>query len=422
MRVMRRSPIGGRHLLVGTMRRSRACLLLFALSCGVNAQFDAVANALGPLSGADSTHPNVGWVTDHAKGIAPVVSAAGALTVTGDTRMYLVQDYTQNAWREHRYERIDLMAQPLVFTLDLSGVPCGCLACVYLVAMKDPSEAGPNYCDMAENLAPGYEEGTCTELDILEANNNAMQTAIHTETGGSFGSGRCDKNGCFARVGGPTAPSEEQGKYGRGKTIDSMRPFQVSTAVDAEGAMTITLSQGSATAVSFDRRMAGNPQGGGVPRDALAATRAAQGKLALVVSMWSSGDMSWLDGGCSSCSLDSAHFTISDVLVAGSVAPSAPPPPPLPPPILRLVQGGGAIPESRLVRLPLASVSSSEFSSSYQQYAATLQADHPNEVAIDGEPAPLEPPRREPALPRPRGCSPLLPAGRRRARPQPLVG
>ena len=44
------------------------------------------------------------------------------------------------------------------------------------------------------------------ELDVLEANNWAMQTAIHTETGGSFGSGNCDRNGCFARVGGPMAP------------------------------------------------------------------------------------------------------------------------------------------------------------------------------------------------------------------------
>ena len=47
------------------------------------------------------------------------------------------------------------------------------------------------------------------------------------------------------------------------------------------------------------RHMAGNPQGQGVPANALLATKAAQGKLALVASMWSSPDLSWLDGECS---------------------------------------------------------------------------------------------------------------------------
>ena len=33
-----------------------------------------------------------------------------------------------------------------------------------------------------------------------------MQSAIHTQTGGAYGSGKCDRNGCYARVGGPQAP------------------------------------------------------------------------------------------------------------------------------------------------------------------------------------------------------------------------
>ena len=78
-----------------------------------------------------------------------------------------------------------------------------------------------------------------------------------------------------------------------------MRPFDVLTAVDEEGAMSIRLIQGEAEVTSFDRRMAGNPQGQGVPTSALLATKAAQGKLALVASMWASPDLSWLDGECS---------------------------------------------------------------------------------------------------------------------------
>eukprot|EP00966_Prymnesium_polylepis_P157523 3640482-Prymnesium_polylepis.2 len=43
-----------------------------------------------------------------------------------------------------------------------------------------------------------------------------MQTAIHTQLGGTYGSGNCDRNGCFARVGGPQSPPELQDAYGPG--------------------------------------------------------------------------------------------------------------------------------------------------------------------------------------------------------------
>ena len=75
---------------------------------------------------------------------------------------------------------------------------------------------------MAENVKPGYQEGTCTEIDLLEANNNATQTAIHTELGGSFGSGNCDRNGCFARIGGPMSPWDKKELYGPNKKINSI--------------------------------------------------------------------------------------------------------------------------------------------------------------------------------------------------------
>ena len=174
---------------------------------------------------------------------------------------------------------------------------------------------------MAENVKPGYNGGTCYEVDIFEANNNAMQTAIHTELGGSYGSGNCDRNGCFARVGGPQSPRDLQGKYGKYKTINSMKKFLVSVKSDSDGALTITLSQDGKTVQSFNRYMAGNPQGKGVPQRALGHMKDAQGKLALVASMWSSPDLSWLDGpGCNQCSLPSASFTLK--LLKGS-APGA---------------------------------------------------------------------------------------------------
>ena len=306
----------------------------------VQAKPSAAQQGFGPAPTVNPDHPRAGWALDHAMDRQPSIHMPdGAFTVIGDVRAYLVQDVRHTHWGLHKYERIDLQKQPLVFTIDLSQVPCGCLACVYLVAMKDPEGSLSNYCDMAENVAPGYGGGLCMELDILEANSHAMQTAIHTQTGGSYGSGNCDRNGCFARVGGPRSPSDQREQYGPGKHIDSSKPFRVETSVDAAGATTITLQQDGKRAVSFDRRMAGNPQGKGVPESALRVTKAAQGKLALVVSMWSSKDMSWLDGSCHSCQLQHARFTISDVKVAAAhpsplpPSPSLPPfPPPLPPP------------------------------------------------------------------------------------------
>ena len=178
---------------------------------------------------------------------------------------------------------------------------------------------------MAENVRPGYGGETCYELDIFEANNNAMQTALHTSLGGAYGSGNCDRNGCFARIGGPQSPGHLQGAYGRwGKEIDSSKPFGVKVAADALGALTITLHQDGKTVTSFDRNMAGNPQGAGVHSSALNAIKGAQGKLALVASLWQSPDLSWLDGpGCNQCSLSSASYTIR--IKDGSVPDVGPP-------------------------------------------------------------------------------------------------
>ena len=91
----------------------------------------------------------------------------GAVKLTGNARAFLVQDSLQTSWAEHKYMRLDLSRHPLSFTLDLSGVPCGCLACVYLVAMADPSADDDGYCDMAENVKPGLDGGPCTELDLV---------------------------------------------------------------------------------------------------------------------------------------------------------------------------------------------------------------------------------------------------------------
>ena len=97
----------------------------------------------------------------------------------------------------------------------------------------------------------------------------AQQTAIHTELGGTLGSGNCDRNGCFQKIGGPMSLPSLREAYGPGKTIDSMRPFDVAASVSKDGSFRVALSQGAGrTVTSFDHKVAGNPQGKGVPRTA----------------------------------------------------------------------------------------------------------------------------------------------------------
>ena len=284
-------------------------------TCGVA----KVASAIGPVH-VSRGGPSPGWVVDVARTTAPAVELpSGKLRIKGSSRLFLVQNKTHESWKGHKYVRFDMEDKPLEFEADLSGVPCGCLACVYLVAMPDPNEHdGSNYCDMAENVRPGFNGGPCTEIDIFEANNGAMQTAVHTELGGKYGSGNCDRNGCFARIGGPQAPKSKQDDYnfglpttGTSNYIQSSKPFKVHASVDSEGALTIKLSQSSHSTTSFSKSMAGNPQGEGVPAKSLRDMKAAQGKLALVASLWKASDLSWLDGpGCNACELSEASYTI----------------------------------------------------------------------------------------------------------------
>ena len=117
---------------------SRCCFLVMLLQIPMlRAQL-----AHGP-AGGDQSRPNIGWVTDHT-GRASL--NGGSFSAYGDSRFYLVEDYTKQRWDDHKYVRLDLRSTPLEFTLDLSKVPCGCLACVYMVQMDNPRGGRSNYC------------------------------------------------------------------------------------------------------------------------------------------------------------------------------------------------------------------------------------------------------------------------------------
>ena len=119
----------------------------------------------------------------------------------------------------------------------------------------------------------------------------ALQSALHVEAGGAFGSGRCDRIGCFARTGGGNAPPERKEAFGPGKRIDTSFPFELRASADGKGTggVTVRLYQEGKEVTVFDQSIAGNPQGSSVPASAAIATAAAieaTGGLALVASLW----------------------------------------------------------------------------------------------------------------------------------------
>ena len=276
--------------------------------------------AQGPVASVGSA--SAGWVLDSGHGVH-YSQRDGNLRLGGQTRGALVHDFKQRGWSRHKYLRFDLSVAPLVFSIDVSNVPCGCVAAVYLVKMRDPSLGRSNYCDAAGSLIPGLNGEPCLEMDIVEANENGLQSALHTETGGgTFGSGRCDRFGCFARM--------DRRAYGRGgDIIDTAIPFDVHAMVADDGELNVELYQEDRHIIAFDKRKAGNPEGDGVPPDAISATKTAMGKLALVASLWKTKE-DWLDGRTCTCDIDNASFEVSR-LRSQKAPPPSPPPAPLPP-------------------------------------------------------------------------------------------
>jgi hypothetical protein len=158
------------------------------------------------------------------------------------------------------------------------------------VAMRDPSSNSPNYCDLSYAFDPGFGGGVCTEFDLLEADNTAFSSNLHTRRGEGH-DGSCNSWGCNALLGPKAKYGSDRNSYGLGEhhSINTERPFGVSVAMDAAKGLRIQLTQGRASVIAFDRSKAGNPIGRGVPMDAISAMQAAMGSFVLVASLWSTG-------------------------------------------------------------------------------------------------------------------------------------
>jgi len=204
--------------------------------------------------------------------------------------------------------RFNLTNAEMRFTVDVSGVPCGCNAAVYFVAMPDSQ-----YCD-AWNGVPGIDGGMCTEVDLMEANSVSFASTLHTETG--WRDNACNADGCGVKLG-PLGRGWRRCAFGgdcapSGGHIDASQPYEVYTAMDEDGHMFTSLRQGSVTLPVYSGAVA-RWQETAEAREHL-RERMAQNVFALVASIWTSADgtMAWLDGGCDApCDVSAATVTIS---------------------------------------------------------------------------------------------------------------
>jgi len=256
-------------------------------------------------------HPTAGWATD-MPGTDHGWSWAqnGGFGIQGKQRMYLMEDINAPSWWASKYVRFNLLGKTLTFTVDLSGVPCGVVACFYFVALWKPGP-GSSYCDIQPNF------GGCFEIDVMEANSHAYEASLHTDIGtrNAF-DGTCNLNGCYVNVG--KLPYTKSGLkttdlYGPGaKVIDTTRAFQVTASVSEQGYMNVTLSQEGRFLPHFNRTEAANipgpgkqnhwklekyPKPGGISKaEAAKVVAAMKNGVRLVASTWTTADTNWFDG------------------------------------------------------------------------------------------------------------------------------
>jgi hypothetical protein len=218
---------------------------------------------------------NAGWAARDAWAYDKMQTSQRAdgqwqLTVTGVAKLFLVENYASGNsrnWASHRWTLLDLRGRTLRFHLDLSRVMCRCAATIYMTYMKMPSAGPTGEWDCGINTGPtaGRDGGSCTEVDLVEANAQAFQSTLHTHQGRTP-DGSCDQHGCMVNwghwassVGGvPTASLYGKSPIAGG--IDTTRPFFVSIAFDHDGVWDLSLSQDDSPAVAlFNASSASNP-------------------------------------------------------------------------------------------------------------------------------------------------------------------
>jgi len=257
----------------------------------------------------------------------------GKVNVKGYGDLYVVTsnpdnvEKLENGFRLHggggvylAYSNVDIGSDPFMYwqtpladnvwsyDIDVSQVSCKCNAAMYWVNMPGyengepyPADWGVYYCDA--NFVNG---NWCPEYDTFEGNAESLQVALHTcEYEPPLEYPSCDRGGCATN-----ACDGISGQYGRGRTIDTTRPYRISHAQIMDGDFLVASNhyfnqEGKSASFSacndadYMKQMGYNMHG-----------------MVAVFSLWDMGcDESWLDGctGCGGCcDLASASVTFSN--------------------------------------------------------------------------------------------------------------
>jgi len=205
-------------------------------------------------------------ITTSGASLNIVFVTKGQYSTNIGSRVYLLQD-------EKTYQLLKLKNQEFTFDVDMSNLPCGLNGALYLSEMpadgginvgnnKAGAKYGTGYCDAQcphdmkfingeanilgwkpspndPNAGIGQYGTCCVEMDIWEANSFATAYTPHVCTvnglyrcnGTACGDGNnryggvCDKDGCDFN----SFRQGDQNFLGKGKTIDTSKPFTVVT-------------------------------------------------------------------------------------------------------------------------------------------------------------------------------------------------
>jgi len=288
------------------------CCLSFPLAQGDK----QTRHYFGPNGTVPQTLINMGTVNVKGYGDVYVITGnAGnvdkldnGFRLHGGGGVYLAESGADIGSDPFVYWQTDLADHVWSYDIDVSNVGCKCNAAMYWVNMPGyeggspyPAEWGIYYCDA--NFVNG---NWCPEYDTFEGNDQTMNVAIHTcdfVPPNEYSS--CDRAGC-----GNNACDSIGGQYGRGRTIDTSKPYRISHGQVMDGdfmaASTHHFEQEGRTA-SFNACNNG---------DYMKWFGYDLHDIVAVFSLWHMGcDEIWLDGctGCGDCcDLSSASVSFSN--------------------------------------------------------------------------------------------------------------
>ncbi|KAL2135486.1 hypothetical protein VTI74DRAFT_8345 [Chaetomium olivicolor] len=263
------------------------------------------------VEGADYTGAGVA-TSGSSLTLKQYVKGSNGQTNSVSPRVYLLGP-------DGNYVMVKLLNQELSFDVDLSTLPCGENAALYLSEMDATggrnqyntggANYGSGYCDAQCPVQTWY-NGTlntnrqgscCNEMDILEANSKANALTPHPCVGNN-----CDKSGCGFN---PYALGYHN-YYGPGLTLDTTKPFtMVVRFITSDGTTSGTLSKITRYYVqngktipfaSPDDSITASGCSSAASFGGLAEMGRALGRgMVLTFSIWNdnSGFMNWLDSG-----------------------------------------------------------------------------------------------------------------------------